>query len=178
MKKGRRFYNGAVMGFTATVAILLVAGVAADDSRYVGTKKGKCKMCHAKLFKSWQKTKHATAFDKLTNDEKKDPKVLKRTTIGYGAPTGFKSVKDTPNLVNVGCEACHGPGGKHIDVPLSDKEAKKASILNPKKKNVCAGCHEQHEITDEMEKMATKPVSSPTACLQCHDPHGEMKKAG
>ena len=157
------------------LALASSIGIAQDDNSYTGNKKGKCKMCHAKQFKSWQKTPHATAFDRLSDAEKKDVEMLKTHTVGHGQPGGFKSVAETPELVNVGCEACHGPAAKHVAIPLSKKEEKRASILTPKEKNTCAGCHTEHEITEEM-KTVQQETESKTTCLGCHDPHGQMKK--
>lgn len=131
------------VGLAAIATFFVANGLAEEENRYVGSKK--CKMCHTKEYKSWEKTKHGAAFDSLSDAEKKDPEVLKERTTGYGKPGGFKSVEETPELANVGCEMCHGPGGKHVDVPLSDKEAKKASAQTPAGKNVCIGCHEPHE---------------------------------
>lgn len=168
----------AVVIVVCTVLTLAASiGFAQDENSYTGHKRGKCKMCHAKQFKSWQKTPHATVFDKLSDAEKKDVGLLEKRTVGYGQPGGFKSVADTPHLVNVGCEACHGPAAKHVAVPLSKKEEKRASILTPKEKNMCAGCHNQHEITEDMKK-GRQETESKTACLGCHDPHGQMKRSG
>ncbi len=165
-----------VVAVCTVLALAASIGLAQDDNSYIGIKKGKCKMCHAKQFKSWQKTKHATVFDKLSDAEKKDVELLKTRTVGYGQPSGFKSVAETSHLVNVGCEACHGPAAIHVAVPLSKKEEKRTSILTPKEKNTCADCHDEHEITEEMKKVQQE-TESKTTCLGCHDPHGQMKKS-
>ena len=78
------------------------------DQDYVGVKE--CAECHEKAFESWMKTGHAHAFKVLTEKYEKDPKCLKCHTTGYGAPTGFKDVKTTPNLKGITCETCHGQG--------------------------------------------------------------------
>ena len=46
----------------------LVAAQASAEPTYVGAKK--CKMCHLTEYKSWEKTKHAAAFDLLKDNEK------------------------------------------------------------------------------------------------------------
>ncbi len=45
-----------------------------------------------------------------SKDYTTDEKCLKCHTTGYGEPSGFKNLTDTPDLINVQCEACHGPG--------------------------------------------------------------------
>lgn len=44
-------------------------------------------------------------------------------TTGHGQG-GFVSIEQTPQLADVGCETCHGPGGSmpHAEIPLSSKE--------------------------------------------------------
>ena len=150
MKKVKLVLLALVATSTVAVALFSVKGLfAQEDNPYVGSKK--CKTCHIKEFKSWQKTKHGSVFDKLSDDEKKDPEVVKTRTIGYGKPGGFKDVEETPGLVNVGCEVCHGPAGKHVKVSLSDKEGKRATVRVPTHENVCIECHASHEKSEKKE---------------------------
>ncbi len=99
----------------------------AVEAQYVKVKK--CKKCHLKQFKSWKKTTMAKSFENLkpgVNAEAKkkagidpdkdytaDADCLRCHTTGYGKPGGFVSLEKTPGLINVQCEACHGPGGKY-----------------------------------------------------------------
>ena len=75
---------------------------------YLGEKK--CKKCHIKEHKTWAETKHANAFECLTDKYKKDEECLKCHTTGMGEG-GFVSVEETPELLGIQCEQCHGPGG-------------------------------------------------------------------
>lgn len=65
-----------------------------------------------------------------------------------------RTVKDSYSEMNVGCEACHGPGSKHIAAKKSDK---KKTIFNPAnadvkaQSRVCGYCH----IRIENEKFMT-----------------------
>ena len=56
-------------------------------------------------------------------------------------------MKSTPQLVNVGCESCHGPGSKHIQAELGNNEAEQnrmheAMLVGPNVKQLCFTCHD------------------------------------
>ena len=115
----------------STVAVSLVAGDE-TDYEYVGSKK--CKKCHIKEYKSWEKTKMANALDILKPGNSKEAKekfnidvdkdyttdatCLKCHTVGYGEPGGYqtpdpedkKAVRKAKARYGVGCESCHGAG--------------------------------------------------------------------
>jgi hypothetical protein len=57
-------------------------------------------------------------------------------TVGFGDPSGFVSVATTPQLVNIGCEDCHGPGSKHAAHPATTN-----IILVPAAETTCWNCH-------------------------------------
>lgn len=122
------------------------AGGPPADAKYVGG--NKCMACHSEQHKTWQKEKHAKAFESLQADEVKNPDCVKCHVTGYGKPGGFTSAEDTPALKNVGCEACHGPGSAHIEA------AKNAPDDKPWEK---------------------KNIKTPTNCAQCHNPHIDRK---
>lgn len=128
----------------------------AQDPAYVGNTK--CKMCHMKQFKAWSATPHASA---LANLEKADAKVtadmaakLKVTIKGSAAKTdgcvschvtGYQLAGGYPGadpaksaaLAGVTCEACHGPGGKHVSVPKAEKKG----TISRAGEGTCKGCH-------------------------------------
>jgi len=81
---------------------------------YVGN--SSCKECHKKEYASWEKTKHAGAYDVLLMARRgEDKKCLKCHTTGYGeANGGFMHQNSTPEMAGVGCEVCHGPGEDHV----------------------------------------------------------------
>ena len=117
------------------------------DQTYVGVKD--CASCHEKQFEAWQKTGHSRTFGQLTEKYEKDPKCLKCHTTGYGTPTGYKD-ESTPDLKDVTCEVCHGPGSKHSEIckafgdkKLTEEEEEVAeqSIWEVQPKNVCIKCH-------------------------------------
>jgi hypothetical protein len=108
----------------------------ADSAAYVGA--NKCKACHIKQYKAWNKTSMATSFENLKPgikaEEKKkagidpdkdytaDKNCLRCHTTGFGKPGGFKSLEETPKLVNVQCEECHGPGAEYSKVMKEKKK--------------------------------------------------------
>ena len=134
------------------------------NCKYVGTKN--CKKCHIKQYKSWVETKMSKAYDLLKpgerseakkkvglNPEKdytKDAECLPCHTTGYGKPGGFVSIEETPQLVGVSCEMCHGAGSEYTKkehMSLKNKEYKlaellKVGLISPPTAETCTSlCH-------------------------------------
>src|SRR5262249_17521895 len=59
---------------------------------------------------------------------------------GFQLPGGYPAADSTrnANLMNVTCEACHGPGGKHVAAAMADK---KKMINRAVTGNLCTQCH-------------------------------------
>lgn len=73
-----------------------------------------CSTCHADESTSWSLTHHASAYMTLYSRERaEDPACVGCHVVGLGTPTGFDSGDHTSPHADVGCEACHGPGGPH-----------------------------------------------------------------
>ncbi|MDP3296425.1 MAG: cytochrome c family protein [Thermodesulfovibrionia bacterium] len=143
--------------------MVLTSIVSANGPQYVGAKK--CKACHLKQYKSWEKTKNAKGFENLKPgvkpEEKKKAKLdpnkdyttdvecLKCHTTGYGKPGGFKSLAETPDMINAQCETCHGPGSEFTKIMKANKEFKRAEIIaagwrfpsEPENEKRCLECH-------------------------------------
>ena len=137
----------------ATALVLLFAFFAVSTAsaqegefEYIGSKG--CKKCHLKQFKSWEQTTMATTFEKLRagvdaeaktgdgldpdKDYTTDAECVACHVTGYGKPGGFVDEATTPDLVGVGCESCHGPGGTYVQdeyMSLKNKEYVKAEIV-------------------------------------------------
>ncbi len=164
MKVRRRVLLGLATVLTLTTCGILVqvvrsqppaepAGPAVTppaDQTYAGTKA--CTACHLKQWMAWKKTKHATdSFAKLPAKYKTDATCLPCHSTGYGAASGFKDETSTPNLAGTTCEACHGPGSKHVEVakPFISKKTLTAeetasirgTIYKVLPQNVCMRCH-------------------------------------
>jgi hypothetical protein len=64
---------------------------------------------------------------------------------------GFETPESTPELGGVGCEACHGPGSRHVEVPGDRAAAWRTGF---------------------------RPRPGLTTCLQCHDADNSPAFAG
>ncbi len=144
-----------------TITILFIFVGPAQAAEYLGAKK--CKACHMKQYKAWMRTTMATSYENLKAgvkaEEKKkagldpdkdyttDADCLRCHTTGYGKPGGFTSFEETPKLINVQCEGCHGPGGDFRTIMKKDKKFKlddavAAGLLVPNETdNNCMECH-------------------------------------
>jgi hypothetical protein len=109
------------------------------ETSYLGV--SKCAECHRLFVERWEKTKHARAFSDLQRAGKSfDPECVICHTVGFGEEGGFYSIKATPGLANVQCEACHGSGREH----LLDIE----KPLKPVTASVCLTCHTKDRSPD------------------------------
>ncbi len=110
---------------------------------YVGNTK--CRLCHRKFFLGRKKDPHDYAMKSLKEGNyEENPKCLPCHSTGYGVPTGFVSKKETPRLLNVQCEGCHGPGNRHIKIARKTKKGGGflAGTDNPQiLKKMCKACH-------------------------------------
>jgi hypothetical protein len=96
---------------------------------YVGSKY--CKLCHDYEYEKWMTSKqvfipglskqaspdsfHAGAFATLEKvGSEYDPECVVCHVVGMQYQTGYISPAKTPELKDVGCENCHGPGSEHL----------------------------------------------------------------
>ncbi|MGR3178077.1 MAG: multiheme c-type cytochrome [Candidatus Anammoxibacter sp.] len=148
----------------------------AGGEQFVGT--AGCKKCHDREVKEWRESKHGKAFERLqlpkSKKEKKkrkrlfsklnkklkekldpkkdysnDKKCLPCHTVGYEKKGGFKSIEETPELKNVGCENCHGPGSIYRAIHLDkDDSFTRAEVKEAGQtygsldEKVCRKCHD------------------------------------
>jgi hypothetical protein len=95
----------------------------------------KCKTCHEEAYAAWEKSKHANAFLNLVEKgNESDPKCQRCHVTGYKKMNGFKNEKQSSQLLNVQCEACHGPGSLH---PAQVKTGYGSHI----RISTCVSCH-------------------------------------
>lgn len=98
---------------------------AAAGAAYVGAEA--CRSCHADIYDSWQKTKHARTIDRLSSSEQKTECIRCHIT---GSPQA------SPVLKNVQCEACHGSGAAHAADQFTA-----GTIVKKPESPVCESCH-------------------------------------
>ena len=86
-----------------------------QESPFVGA--SSCKTCHAPQYATWERTNHAHAMQILEQrNQQFDNNCVRCHVVGFDKG-GFQSLISTPQLANVQCEACHGPGRAHIAAP-------------------------------------------------------------
>ena len=98
-----------------------------------------CASCHIEETEAWMLSLHSVAWDTLLarGDDKK-PECISCHVTGYEQPTGWTAERS--HLVDVGCEACHGPGGPHDGERIDAK-------------TTCDGCHDKkHSIAFSVDK--------------------------
>jgi peroxiredoxin len=109
---------------------------------YVGPKA--CEQCHAHEHKQWSGSAHAGAFERLrAQHQHQNADCQKCHTTGFGDKTGWPAGGD--GLASVGCESCHGPGGRHV-APGAER---RGTILRLADKcdscvilQICGSCHD------------------------------------
>lgn len=94
-----------------------------------------CQKCHSAAHEVWTGSRHSKALATLEKvGHAKDPDCVGCHVVGLSSKAGFQSRAATPQLADVGCEACHGPGKAHASNPKRAKMAK----VGPAS---CAPCH-------------------------------------
>jgi hypothetical protein len=85
-------------------------------SPFVGAES--CMPCHQQEYEIWEKTGHAHAMATLERKKQQfDNECVGCHVVGFQKPGGFQSLVTTPQLANVQCESCHGPGREHAESP-------------------------------------------------------------
>lgn len=114
------------------------------DGPYVGS--AVCGTCHEEEYGRFQQySKKARAWHsvevmapKLTPDELRECYACHTTGYGRG---GFVDYATTPQLADVGCESCHGPGAEHVAAG-----GEPASILRSPAQDDCLTCHNASRV--------------------------------
>jgi hypothetical protein len=115
-----------------------------QDIHYVGI--AVCRNCHFSAHEFWLTTPHSFAIDTLIERNKEFDEVCVSCHVtGYRQPGG-SVVGHYADLANIQCEACHGPGGRHITGPP-------AHINRTPLSETCEGCHNpEHSPHFEYER--------------------------
>jgi len=134
-----------------------------------------CQGCHNATYTAWRQTEHAAAWNGLQGSGNAAPQCESCHTTGAGTPGGFVSNTTTPEMVNVQCEECHGPGSSHLSAP---PDQRRVTILVNYSAELCGTCHqgEHHPFynewalsghADALMNLRGSPAAN-DSCLQCH----------
>jgi len=124
--------------------------------KFVGSHK--CESCHEQSYAVWKKSGHSKAWETLKNanpPRDADPECISCHVIGWHGQqffpyeSGFLNEQDTPKLIDVGCESCHGPGEKHCRAEEGSDEALQKKL--------------------QLAMRVTKEESEKQQCYTCHD---------
>ncbi|MDR1125966.1 MAG: cytochrome c family protein [Deltaproteobacteria bacterium] len=142
------------------ILIFSLAPGAGAAAGYVGS--ATCGSCHQgeyRVFQSASKKAHTRRqveklLPKLSGEEQTT--CFSCHATGYGKPGGFVSYAQTPELGDIGCETCHGPGAAHVALQRRDAdteaevaetgESSGAAVISPllvrrPATEVCQDCH-------------------------------------
>ncbi len=110
-----------------------------EQGQYYGPKA--CGACHLDEYMSWGLSHHSIAYWTLHKGQRaEDPACVGCHVTGMGEPSGFVLGDHHSPLADVGCEACHGPGGAHG-----------GSSRDPKLS--CETCHDKdHSVRFDLER--------------------------
>ena len=153
-------------------------GLIPSAAIYVGV--ASCVDCHPDVHASWSTTIHATAFNTLVAGGNQDNELcFPCHTVGYGEASGFVNYGATPQLTNVQCENCHGPGSNHFKDPYGAPlelrmQSEQCGLCHVSCHGLCGENHhpqfEQWSTSKHSEALMDlwgAPDAEDT-CLQCH----------
>ncbi|MBL4849087.1 MAG: hypothetical protein JKY65_26480, partial [Planctomycetes bacterium] len=103
-----------------------------------------CGTCHVEQYKIFEKTLHHGAQARVAKKDPKRAKLAECTTChvtAFGFEGGFRDMKRSAHLAEVGCESCHGVGGRHALQGGGRGYGVKTGFPNSWKP-VCTGCHD------------------------------------
>lgn len=133
----------AVRLFCITVLCCFWAANGHAAARYVGA--AACESCHEEQYASF--TAHSSKARSWDSVNKMLPKLTPSEARGcYGCHTtgygqgGFESYEKTPELANLSCEACHGPGSIHAE------SGDASDIRRTPDVKACTACHNAERI--------------------------------
>jgi len=135
--------------------------IAFPGAEYVGS--AECKSCHRHAYEVWENHPHAHAYDTLVTAKKPelrqfDGECIVCHTVGFGQVSGYESETKTPQLREVGCENCHGPGSLHVQMGKKTPESMLA-LMNPYR----------WKPGETPEQEAARLLKIDLECQKCHD---------
>jgi len=130
------------------------------NRRFIGS--AQCGQCHTKAMAKWTTTPHADAFESLARGRKGqehnwvprtfDAECLACHVTGWEPQevlpfkSGFVDRNSSAHLLGNGCENCHGPGDRHVE--LIEAGQLKQALLEVRvtreqaRRKTCIACHD------------------------------------
>jgi 2',3'-cyclic-nucleotide 2'-phosphodiesterase (5'-nucleotidase family) len=130
------------------------------NRRFIGS--ARCGECHTKALAKWASTPHAGAFESLARGRKGqehswvprtfDAECLACHVTGWEPQevlpfkSGFVDRKTSAHLLGNGCENCHGPGDRHVELVEAGnlEQALLEMRVTPEqaRRKTCIACHD------------------------------------
>ncbi len=122
------------------------------DATFAGAES--CRDCHAGSYKQWAATRHAHGYEVLIADPH-DPKrnrefdaaCVSCHTVGLEYVSGYVDTQQTPDLLGIQCESCHGPASKHVEDPKNETFLKAVrrtkQFFETSPEYGCVRCHDE-----------------------------------
>jgi hypothetical protein len=170
-----------VLGFASLVALLLIGGCGGHNGQvpavnppgtaaFVG--RAVCAACHDGINTAFGSSAHGLNFlnaHGLNLITGFGGACAPCHVTGFEEPTGWTSVTKTPQLNNISCEECHGPGSVHAGGPSSSN-----ITLLPTASTTCWDCHvPEYKLLRSTPDTVTNATLSGTAPGQVHVYHGQ-----
>jgi len=132
-----------------------------------------CAQCHGDINKGISLT--ADHADLRAVPEKAQLRAQKGITTGFKTADHARLQIRGEHALNVGCEACHGPGSVH-----SESGGEPHTIINPRKSpEICFQCHLEKQGEFSNMPYHHQVMQGKVGCGDCHNPHkGSVVKSG
>ena len=121
--------------FLVTSLFLITVSANGTEKEATGyTGSSSCQECHEEAYNTWKSSKHAGEFK--TDQENSQ-------TCNLCHSTGSSATNRVPLEMNVGCEACHGPGKEHVS-----SEGDPEKTVKTVSADICGRCHNGNRSDD------------------------------
>lgn len=112
-----------------------------QDQAYMG--QDNCVECHMSESAAWGQSPHTGAWASLVErGAVRNPECLGCHTTGFGQPGGFTEPERAQYLLNVQCEACHGPMELHTAQARSEQRSVRPVPGRAVTEATCRDCHD------------------------------------
>lgn len=158
MTEAMRTYQKTLEQLDLAASMLPIA--TSGNRKFVGS--ARCGECHTKALSKWRDTPHANAFESLSTGRDGqehnwvprtfDAECLSCHVTGWEPQkvlrfkSGYVDRQASSHLLGNGCENCHGPGSRHVElVEAGQVEPSLAEVrvtLEQARHKICISCHD------------------------------------